>query len=146
MKYACEVIIDLPRARVVELFDSQENLKQWQPGLQSFEHLSGEPGQPGARSRLVYDERGRRVEMTETIETRNLPDEFTAIFEAKNVWNRSANRFTEVGPNQTRWVNDNEFRLSGLMWVMGLFMGGTFRKQTLADMNRFKAFAEGAGA
>ena len=65
MKYRCEVIINLPRERVVELFDNPDNMSQWQPGLQSFEHLSGEPGQPGTKSKLVYDMNGRRVEMVE---------------------------------------------------------------------------------
>ncbi|MFQ5507583.1 MAG: SRPBCC family protein [Planctomycetota bacterium] len=51
--YTVEVDIDLPRERVIELFDNADNLYKWQPGLQSFEHLSGEPGQPGASSRMV---------------------------------------------------------------------------------------------
>ena len=65
MKYTREVVIDLPRERVIELFDDADNLTKWQEGLQAFEHVSGEPGQPGAKSRLVYDYRGRRFEMTE---------------------------------------------------------------------------------
>jgi uncharacterized protein YndB with AHSA1/START domain len=40
MKYTCEITIDRPRARVIELFDNPENLKQWQPELVSFEHVS----------------------------------------------------------------------------------------------------------
>ena len=53
MKYTREVVIDLPRDRVIELFDDADNLPKWQEGLQRFEHVSGEPGQPGAKSRLV---------------------------------------------------------------------------------------------
>ena len=52
MKYQNEIEIDLPVNKVVELFDNPENLKRWMPGLQSFEHISGTPGQPGAKSRL----------------------------------------------------------------------------------------------
>jgi uncharacterized protein YndB with AHSA1/START domain len=142
MRYTCEVTIDLPRERVVELFDDPENLAKWQPGLQSVELIGGEEGQPGAQSRLVYDEKGRRVEMVETIDVRSLPDEFSATYEAKGVWNWSANRFFEEGSNVTRWVMENEFKFKGLMTLMGILMPGVFRKQTLGDMNRFKAFAE----
>ena len=53
MKYTVEIEIDLPRERVIELFDSTENCFKWQKGLLSFDHLSGEPGQPGAKSKLV---------------------------------------------------------------------------------------------
>ena len=144
MKYTSEITLDLPRERVIELFDSTENLYQWQPGLQSFEPLEGEPGQAGARSRLVYDENGRQVEMIETIVRREFPDDFTATYEAKGVKNRVANCFVEEAPGHTRWVMDNEFKFSGLMALMGLFMRGAIQKQTLRDMNRFKAFAESA--
>ena len=76
MKYIREVVIDLPRDRVIELFDNADNLTKWQEGLQAFEHVSGEPGASGAKSRLVYDHRGRSFELIETITERNLPDDF----------------------------------------------------------------------
>ena len=44
MKYTREIVIELPRDRVIELFDDADNLSKWQEGLQSFEHVSGEPG------------------------------------------------------------------------------------------------------
>jgi len=119
-------------------------MSKWQPGLQSFEHVSGEPGQPGAKSRLVYDMNGRRIEMVETITSRNLPDEFSGTYDAKGVHNVVTNRFYAEGPDRTRWVTENEFSFSGLMIVFALVMRGSFRKQTLADMQRFKAFAEQA--
>ena len=146
MKYQCEVTIDLPRDRVVELFDSSENLPKWQPGLLSFDHVSGKQGQSGAKSRLVYVERGRETEMFETIIRRNMPEEFTALYEAKGVTNWCANFFKEDGSDKTLWVMKNEFKFHGLMSIFGLVMRGAFPKQTLSDMNRFKAFAEGVVA
>jgi hypothetical protein len=146
MQYTTEITIDLPRTRVIELFDDPANLTKWQPGLQSFEPLSGTPGQPGARSRLVYEEKGRRMEMIETITSRNLPDEFAGTYEAPGVFNVMHNRFVEDGPHTTRWIADHEFRFSGFMRLAGLFMRGAFPKQTQATMQQFKAFAEAQGA
>ena len=54
MKYSNEVVIDLPRKKVIELFNSEENLFKWQPELLSFEHLSGERGEVGAKSKMQY--------------------------------------------------------------------------------------------
>lgn len=142
MKYTCEVTLGLPRNRVVELFDSFENLTKWQPGLRSFEHLRGEAGQPGAKTKLVYDERGRKVEMIETIATRNLPDEFSGTYEANNVKNWIKNSFFEEGESTTRWSMQTEFQFSGFMAILSKFMRRAFPKQTLKDMNRFKDFAE----
>ena len=144
MKYTSDLLIELPVSRVIELFDSFENLQKWQPGLISFEHLSGVPGAPGAKTLLAYDTKGRREEMIETIITRDLPDEFTATYEAKGVMNWVSNRFVEEGGDRTRWLMENEFRFSGIMRVASVFMRGMIAKQTLADMTRFKEFAENA--
>ena len=144
MKYECELTVDLPRERVIELFDNPENLPKWQPTLQSFEHLSGEAGQPGAQSRLIYDENGRRIEMIETVTERNLPDSFSGTYETKGVKNWISNRFYEDGPEKTRWLLETEFKFSGIMAVASLFMRGAFRKQSLEFMRNFKEFAENA--
>jgi carbon monoxide dehydrogenase subunit G len=142
MKYETELIIELPRERVIELFDDPDNLSQWQPGLKSFEHISGEAGQPGTKSKLLYEMGSRTVEMIETIEKRELPDEFTSTYEAKGVWNYNANRFYEDGPDKTRWVLDTDFRFSGFMKLMAFFMPGSFKKETMKTMMAFKRFAE----
>lgn len=141
MKYTTEVTIDLPRERVIELFDSTENLTKWQPTLKSFDHLEGDPGQPGAKSKLVYDDSRRTIEMVETITHRDLPDAFHGTYETKGVWNSFENYFHAEG-DKTRWVTHSDFRFSGFMMLVGLVGGAAFRKETLATMNRFKEFAE----
>lgn len=145
MRYKKEILIDLPRERVIELFDNPENLAKWQEGLQSFETINGEPGQSGAKSLMLYDLNGRRVEMIETILKRDLPDEFTGTYEAQGVWNWIGNRFFEEGPDKTRWELETEFKFSGLMRILALFMRGSFPKQTLGQMTNFKEFAESEG-
>lgn len=144
MEYTCEIDIDLPRSRVIELFDDPDNLPKWQDGLKSFTHKSGDVGQAGAKSDIVFQMGKRRVDMVETIETRNLPDEFTGIYTAKGMWNRNANFFTE-NAGKTRWRQDNEFRCSGFMMrAMAFFMPGMFKKQSMKFMVAFKNFAEAA--
>jgi len=142
MHYTKDIIINLPREQVVALMDDPDNLKRWQPTLQSVDHISGEHGKPGAQTRLIYDMNGRTVEMVETILRRDLPHELEMRFQAKNVDNHIINRFEPVTEGQTRWSMDCTFKLTGLMWLMGLFMRGAFTKQTEADMQRFKTFAE----
>ncbi len=144
MRYTEEIIINLPRERVIELFDSFENLKQWQEGLEEIEHLSGESGQPGAKTRLVYNMGKRKMEMIETIITRDMPDEFSGTYDASGVHNIIRNTFYPQGET-TRWHMDCEFQFSGFMRIMAFFMGQSrFRKQTRKGMESFKRFAEGA--
>lgn len=144
MKYTTTIQISIPREKVIALFDSTENLYNWQPGLQHFEHLSGEAGMEGAKSKLVYKMGKREVEMIETITKRNLPDEFSGTYEAKGVWNEQQNFFETIGPNETRWTSISEFRCSGFMKIICWLMPGSFKKQTLQVMQRFKEFAENA--
>lgn len=141
--YTVSVDIDLPRDKVIELFDSEENLYKWQDGLQSFEHLEGEPGQPGARSKMVYLNGGQELALYETITDRNLPDEFNGIYEWDGGRNTLVNRFVELGENRTRWESTCTYTFSSLvMKAMGFLMPGAFRKQNQKFLDNFKAFCE----
>tara|TARA_R110001583_G_scaffold16155_1_gene65609 strand:+ start:11284 stop:11718 length:435 start_codon:yes stop_codon:yes gene_type:complete len=142
MKYEVEIDINLSRNKVIELFDNADNMKHWQPGLISFEHLSGEPGQVGAKSKLKYQMGKREIEMIETITVNKLPDEFSGTYEAKGVWNEVQNYFIEVDENVTKWKSVNEFKCGGFMKVMAFFMPSMFKKESCKYLKNFKAFAE----
>ena len=144
MRYICEIVIELPKARVIELFDSFENLKKWQKGLVETQHISGEPGMPGAKTRLRYDMGKRQMDMIETITARNMPDEFSGTYDASGVHNIVTNTFHDEG-EFTRWKLDCEFQFSGWMRILSFFMGeGRFKKQTQTMMQSFKNYAESA--
>ena len=142
MKYTVEIDINLPREKVIELFDNQDNLSKWQCGLESFEHLSGTAGEVGAKSFIKYKMGKRDIEMTETIIKKNLPDEYSFTFEAKGMWNQVDNYFKAMDANTTKWKSDNIFKGNFMMSVMMFLMPGAFKKQSLKFMNNFKAFAE----
>ena len=142
MTYTTEVTIDLSRDLVIGLFDSTENLYQWQEGLKSFEPISGDPGQEGAKSKMVYEGRKSDLEMIETIITRSLPDEFHSTYEAKGVYNEMFNYFSEPADNKTLWKTVSVFKFRGLMALMAPFMKSAFTKNTLLTMEKFKLFAE----
>ena len=143
MQYDISITIDLPRNRVIELFDDPANLPKWQRGLMSFEPISGEPGMVGAKSRLVFQMGKRRLEMIETITRRDLPDAFDGTYDVEGTHNIVQNRFHEVGPNQTLWESNNVFEFASWpMKLMGLLVPGMFKAQSLKFAEDFKAFAE----
>lgn len=145
MKYSTEIDVNLPVARVIELFDDPENLKHWQPGLKSFEHLSGTPGQPGAKSKLLFQMGNREIEMIETVTVRNLPQEFSGTYEADGVFNIVKNYFVPIDENRTKYISEQEFQFKGFMKIMGWLMPGMFKKQSQVFLENFKNFAEKAG-
>lgn len=142
MKYQLEIVLDLPREMVIELFDNPDNMKHWQQGFVSMEHMSGKAGEKGAKARLKYKMGMREVEMVETIINRNLPHEFSGTYEAKGVWNEVNNFFYDKENGQTKWITLNDFRFSGFMKIIAFFMSGSFKKQSFKYMEDFKTFAE----
>lgn len=146
MKYTNEIEIELPLSKVIELFDNPANLKKWMEGCVAFEHISGTPGRPGAKSKLKFKNRNREMEMIETVTVRDLPREFSGTYEMKGAWNLNKNFFHELPGGKTKWVAESEFKFSSFMMkVMGALMPGAFRKQSLKYMMNFKAFAESGG-
>lgn len=142
MKYTVDIEINKPINQVIELFDNPSNMKEWMKGLESFEHISGTPGQPGAKSRLKFKMGKREIEMIETITVRNLPDEFSGTYDAKGVFNVVKIKFVKLSESKTKYISEQEFRFSGFMKLFGLLLPSAFKKQTLIYLEDFKKFAE----
>lgn len=142
MKYTAEIEINKPIDTVIELFDNPDNMGKWMEGLQSFEHLSGTPGEPGAKSRLKFKMGKREIEMIETVTVRNLPDEFSGTYEAAGVFNIVKNKFEKITENKTKYFTENEFQFKGFMKIMAWIMPGAFKKQSMKYLKSFKQFAE----
>lgn len=144
MEYSHTIIIDLPRDKVITLFDNAENMKKWQPDLLSYKFLEGEPGSEGATMEMVF-KRGRNKTMSlkETIIKNDFPTEFVTSYETKGVFNIQRNCFEENGPDKTNWISHSEFQFSGIgMKLIGFLMPGAFKKQSYKYMVLFKSFAE----
>ena len=143
MKYTSEITVDLSLEEFVKKLDNPENMKHWQKGLVSYQHLSGTHGQEGAKMELHYDMGKRKLVLIETIIKRNLPYEFHATYDAKGVHNIQKNYFKDIDGHSTKWISEAEFQFSGFMMkVMAFFMPGAFKKQSLKYLQDFKAFAE----
>ena len=143
MKYSIETIIDLPRQEVIAKLDSVENIKHWQRDLVGAEHLSGTPGEVGAKMKLTYKFGKREMEMVETIIKQDFPNEFHATYDTKGMHNFQENYFEETPEGKTKWTSKNEFIASSFMLrAMTFLMPGAFKKQSKKYHNDFKNFAE----
>jgi len=142
MKYSVDIKINATLEKTTSLFDDYDKRKEWMDGLESSELLNGQQGEPGAKTRLKFKMGKRKIEMVETVISRNFPDDFTVVYEAKGVYNIVINRFEKIDENTTRYVNDQEFRFKGFMKIMALLMPGAFKKQSKKYLNDFKNFVE----
>ena len=145
MKYSHEVIIDLPREKVIEIFSDPDNAFKWMDGLESWEMVSGTRGEEGARSRMLFKTKRGVLEMEEEIKRKDLPDLINFVFTSKGITNWNDNRFESTADNRTKWVQSNVFRCKGMVKVFAIVMPGAFKKQSLKHMHDFKEFAEKNG-
>jgi carbon monoxide dehydrogenase subunit G len=142
MKYTLEIEIDLPRDRVIALFDNPNNLSKWQEGFESLTTISGNEGEVGTQSELKYNIKGREMVLTETILKKDLPRQYDFKFEGKGVYNIIENSFEELGDNKTKWTSINEFQTKGFLRVLAFLMPGSFKRQSFKYMEDFKKFTE----
>lgn len=143
MQYVTEVLIKKSISEVIDKLDSIDNLKHWQDGLVSTEHISGRPSELGAMMRLRYSFGKRNMEIIETVTKQNFPNEFHASYTTKGVRNIQQNYFKSTQENYTKWTSKNEFQPTSFkMSAMLFFMPTAFKKQTETYLNNFKNFVE----
>ncbi|WP_371372601.1 SRPBCC family protein [Thalassotalea aquiviva] len=142
MNYTLEIEINAPIHKVVELFDDRNNIHHWQPNLIRFEAISGNPGELGAETKLIYKMGNKEVEMIEVITVNQLPTKHSGVYETSNVWNLVENSFIEVDPITTRWICKNQFKCSGFVKLIAMLMPTVFKQQSIKYMQQFKVFAE----
>ena len=153
MKYSVSIEIAMPREQVAQLLADPAHLPKWLRGLVQHEPLSGVHWHVGIKSRVGFQMGQQKFEGTETItrreptELRGIPQGSVVHFDreivGEGMWSAVRDRLTEVSPATTRWVQESEYRFSGvLMRLVGLLMPGAFRKQSQQHMQDFKAFAE----
>lgn len=143
MKFTVETIIEMPREDVIRKLDSIDNIKHWQRGLVSAEHVSGTPGEVGAKMKLSYKLGKREMDLVETITKRSFPNEFNATYDAKGLHNVQHNIFEETPEGHTKWISHSEFIPSSFsLRMMTTLMPGAFKKQSKKYLDDFKNFAE----
>lgn len=143
MKYRLDILIKAPIDTCIEKFDATENLKHWQRGFVSAEHISGTPRAFGSKMRLLFKVGNRHLPLIETITHKNLPREVHGIYTTDGLDNIQENYFESTPENHTKWISINEFiPLSFKMYFFLLLMPKSFKKQSLQYMKDYKNFVE----
>lgn len=142
MKYSVQIDIDRNIDDVLRIVNIPENHFAWMEGLASHELLEGSLGQEGAKSKLKFEIGKRKMEMIEEIRRKSLPEHLDVVYLANGMNNIIKGRFEDLGGGKTRYIADNEFKLKGFMKVMGFFMKGAFKKQSMTHLQNYKRFIE----
>jgi hypothetical protein len=144
MNFNYDLVINAPIQKVVDLFENEGNLDKWQEGFISIKHIGGEPGTPGAVSRITFRSKGRVMELTETIRVKNLPEESTALYEHEHMSNTMSYRFIPVDDYRTKMIASMEYiKFHTLIpRILSFLNPGMFTRPAEKWLNNFKAFVE----
>lgn len=144
MDFSYSVEINKPLNKIIEIFKNEENLKEWQDGFISKKLISGVKGEVGSKYLLLFKNKNNEIELTETIQVSNLPDELTALYEHKYMSNTMSNCFTAIGADKTKYeIKVDYTKFNGFIpRLMAFLMPGVFKKQAQKWIDQFKVFAE----
>ena len=143
MQYTTEILIEKPISDVIKKINSVDNLKHWQEGLVSTEHISGIPNELGAKMKLNFSFGKRKMEITETIIKQALPKELHVTYTTQGVRNIQENYFEPTSDNTTKWIAITDCQPTNFKISLMLFlMPSAFKKQTESYMTNFKKFVE----
>ncbi|EPR73374.1 hypothetical protein ADIWIN_1404 [Winogradskyella psychrotolerans RS-3] len=143
MQYTTEILINKPISEVIKKFNSADNLKHWQEGLVSTEHISGIPNELGAKMKLNFSFGKRKMEIIETVTKQDFPNEFHATYATKGVRNIQENYFKATENNITQWTSITDCQPTSFKISLMLFLiPSAFKKQTKTYMTNFKKFVE----
>jgi uncharacterized protein YndB with AHSA1/START domain len=141
MKSTVTVEINLPQARVAELFSNPRHTNRWMHDVDRVEVVSGELGAPGSQYRLV-PKKGNMV-FVATVLGRDLPKQSRLRLDSSNVVVSVTGTFQSLSATKTLLVSSEVFSFTGAIpAILGFLAQGAIRKAHRRHMEAFKAFAE----
>lgn len=144
MKFTCTVDINAPLEKVAAIYGDISQRTNWQKNTLSYEVLRGEPGEVGAKSLIRFDSPQGPQELYETITVSNLPHEQSGFYVHTHTENTMTNRFTALGPNQTRYETEVHYTaLIGIfVKIIAFLVPGKFKQQVQLQMQWLKEYVE----
>jgi uncharacterized membrane protein len=140
--YSAEVTVNKPVEKAFKTFNNSENIKNWIPEVKSFEVINENPGKTGSEYKIVVENQGQEIAMTEKVMAYVPNEKVTLFFDAENMLKKDDYNFTEKDGITTITLNSSCRSESYIMACMFPYFKGTFQKQDQTYLNNFKQFVE----
>jgi uncharacterized protein YndB with AHSA1/START domain len=139
-----EVNIQKPIDRVASLHADPTNNTKWMHDIARVELVSGKPGAPGSRYRMIPS-RGSMV-FEATVVAAELPRELQLTLEASGITVLVRATFEARSDGSTRMRSEERFVFHGFVHrLMGLLARPAIRKAHRTHIEAFRQFAESVG-
>ena len=134
--------INAPAEMVWENMMNTENLKHWLTGFRSAEHLTGNIGETGSTSKLRFMERGKEIEVLETVLFSKQHQQFTSRMEQNSFSVESDFRLVSFG-HRTELIQTVNFQPKNFFMKLLLpIIKGAMKKRNLNELLKLKNFIE----
>lgn len=145
--YQEEIIIKSSIENVMELHENSSLLKNYMPGVISYEMISGESRTMGsiAEITLAYntnDAVSRKITMKEEVVLSNLPNKKVIIYDTGAIKNKITYRFVNMGDNETKFFRKHEYEFNTYMKITSFFTSKKIKRKSYKYLNSFKEFVE----
>jgi uncharacterized protein YndB with AHSA1/START domain len=140
--YMAQVYVNKPVEVIFEAFNNSKNIKNWIPEVKSFNVVKENVGKTGSVYKMVVENQGQEIVMTQKVIAYVKNEKVTLFFDAENMLKRDDYVFIEKNGITTITLNASCQSESYLMACMFPFFKGTFQEQDQTYLNNFKVFAE----
>jgi uncharacterized membrane protein len=140
--YMAQVSINKPVDEVFLAFNKKENIKNWIPEVKSVEIIQENLGKTGSTYKVVLDNNGEKIVMTEKVMAYVPNEKVTLFFDAENMLKTDDYTFIEKNGKTTIQLNASCQSDSYIIACLFPYFKGTFKNQNQSYLNNFKTFIE----
>lgn len=136
------ITIDALPQKVWEHLMNPYNLQHWLTDFVSARHLSGTVGEAGSISQLKFLERGKGIEVTETVLLSRPAEQYSFRMDSADFSTENDIRLISFG-SRTELIQTVQFRPSGFfMKLFAPLIKDQMKKRTLNELLKLKNFIE----
>ena len=140
--YRAQVSVNESLTEVFTSFNKTENVNNWIPEIKTVETLNENVGKTGSSYKIVLDNKGQEITMTEKVMAYVPNEKVTLFFDAENMLKKDDYVFTENNGVTTITLNSSCRSDSYIMACMFPYFKSTFQDQDQAYLNNFKTYIE----
>jgi len=140
--YSAQVSINKPLKAIFETFTNIKNVKNWIPEIISIDVLEENIAKTGSVYKIVIENKGQEITMTEKIMAFVPNEKITLFFDAENMLKKDDYTFSEKDGVSTVTLNASCQSDSYIMACIFPYFKSTFKAQDQSYLNNFKEFIE----
>jgi len=142
IEYNSEITVDKSVEESWNVTQDPHKMSEWMTGFKSFEHVSGEPGQVGSVSNVIFETNGSETVIKETI-TRIIPNHSIAMTFENDMMEMDYVLEMKGDANQTEIKTYTQVEGNGTIMKSFIAMApGSFKKQEDTNLSMLKKTIE----